>query len=428
MNFPNFDWTTRITLTLALALAAGCAPAMDDNTSDVDGLATAAHTEENTKDVLIEESTKDGRTDENIKGDAHENDGTEEIVDEDGAEDGAEDHTAPPAQLEALESCDVEPGASSQDIAQCVARVAIRGGTVNLPAGEFILSETLALPSGVELAGSGPQTVLSLDAGVDAPVLAIGSFENQPNANEIVSSVSVHSLSIFGNREEQNMESMDDAAWVPVAGIVVRAAQDVSIRGVTISDTISSGVMVDAGSERVSIDSVEVYDSSFDGITVQDSSEVIISKSTLQDNGAAGISFDWGVEDSEVVDSVISANGYTWGGGENPGIYMAMTTNTTVSDSQISENDGNGVVLTNQGMANDPSKTCSSENAFAKNTINSNGQFAFSVTHSACSDNRSVDNALRDNAWGPVFEPSCGQLEMVGGTCAGPGCEVTCAD
>ena len=330
--------------------------------------------------------------------------------------------------MNSVRICDVDPAGTGQDIIDCIERVTATNGTVNLPAGEFVVSETIVLPTGVELVGAGAQTVLSLDAGVDAPVLAIGSLDQQPDTNKMVSSVTVRDLSIFGNREEQNMESMDDAAWIPVAGIVVRAAHDVSIIGVTISDTISSGVMVDAGSERVLLQMVEVYDSSFDGITVQDSAEVTIQKSSLLSNGGSGISFDWGVLDSLVSGSVISDNGYTWGGGDNPGVYMAMTSNTIIEASDISDNDGNGVVLTNQGMANDPSMTCSSENLFSRNEISNNGRFGFSITHSTCTDNRSEENVTRDNAWGPVFETTCGQLDIVGNICEGPGCKATCVN
>ena len=132
--------------------------------------------------------------------------------------------------------------------------------------------------------------------------------------------------------------------------------------------------------------------------------------------------------DSLVSGSVISDNGYTWGGGDNPGVYMAMTSNTIIEASDISDNDGNGVVLTNQGMANDPSMTCSSENLFSRNEISNNGRFGFSITHSTCTDNRSEENVTRDNAWGPVFETTCGQLDIVGNICEGPGCKATCVN
>jgi parallel beta-helix repeat protein len=207
---------------------------------------------------------------------------------------------------------------------------------------------------------------------------------------------------------------------------VVRAAEDVQISSIIVTDTVSSGVMVDAGSERVSLSEVAVFDADFDGVTVQASARVRIEKSTLSGNGGAGVSFDWGVVDAEVLSTTITSNGRTWGGGDNPGVYMAMTSNSSLTGNTISRNDGNGVVLTNQGMAEVPSQTCASDNVFRGNTLEGNGQFAFWLTHATCTGNRSIDNATLRNAWGPIFEPVCGQMETVAATCEGAGCATTC--
>ena len=182
--------------------------------------------------------------------------------------------------------------------------------------------------------------------------------------------------------------------------------------------------MIDADSESVSLSRVTVLDTLFDGITVQASSDVHIKEATLEGNAGAGISFDWGVEDSSVSGSTVTDNGYEWGGGDNPGIYLAMSTGVEFTRNTITRNDGNGVVLTNQGMATDPAQTCSSDNRFTGNDISGNGQFAFWLTHATCVSNSAVNNSLRGNAWGPVFEPVTGQLDLRSNSCEGNGCEM----
>jgi|GEM_PF-4134950 len=438
MTLPTTDWTTRITLTLALALAAGCTPSMDA-TPAADGTFASAHTDGPTSDgpVIVEvEDTADESVKGSDEGDEHGDDSSEEPViaeepdvpnEEVKGEEAAEEATGEvTATFTPAAECAVGPGEGSAGIQQCLATVEAMGGIVTLEEGEYIVTDTITVPSGVELAGAGLQTVLTLDSGANVPVILVGQADENPTRR--ASQVVLRDFAIFGNGGDQTSESTDEAAWIPVAGIVFRNAADSKVANVAISETASSGVMIDAGSERIMLEVVEVIEAAFDGITVQASTEITVSRTTLQDNGGSGISFDWGVTDSVVVGSTILGNGYRWGGGDNPGVYMAMTSGVSVEGSTVSRNDGNGIVLTNQGMAADPTKTCSSANTFRSNTVSENGQFGFWLTHSTCEANRSIDNDMLSNAWGPVFEPVCGQLDTVAGTCEGPGCSATCGD
>ena len=424
------DWTTRITATLALALAAGCTPAADGNLL-AEGTLTAAQSEEgdgatfapNTefqsddqepqfKEVDLDHSDEEGDLDDPSE-DEDSNPDSTDVPEADDSE------TRPPAVELSAELCVAEPS-NAASIADCVALVTNRGGVVEVPAGEYEITKSIRVPSGVDIVGSGASTVVSLEGDAQAPVFIVGSAEETPTS--ITEEVSIRDLSIFGSAGDQASDTMAGAPWLPVAGIVVRSARDVTIDNVLISETASSGVMVDANSESVSLSRVTVLDALFDGITVQASSDVHIKDAMLEGNAGAGISFDWGVEDSSVSGSTVMDNGYEWAGGDNPGIYLAMSTRVDFTRNSIVRNDGNGVVLTNQGMATDPTQTCSSENRFIGNDISENGQFAFWLSHDTCASNSAVDNTLRGNAWGPVFEPVTGQLDLRSTTCEGAGC------
>lgn len=422
------DWTTRITATLALALAAGCTPAADGNLL-AEGTLTAAHSEEEDGATFAhnnEFETKDqqpqfkevdlDQSDEDLDDPNEEEDSA---PDTDDVPDADDSETRPPAIEVSAERCVAEASIAAS-IADCVSLVSNRGGVVELPAGEYLVTDSIRVPSGVDIVGSGASTVVSLEGDAQVPVFIVGSAEETPTST--TDEVSIRDLSIFGSAGDQPSDTVQGSPWLPVAGIVVRSAHDVTIDNVLISETASSGVMVDADSESVSLSRVTVLDALFDGITVQASSDVHIKEAMLEGNAGAGISFDWGVEDSSVSGSTVMNNGYEWAGGENPGVYLAMSTRVQFVRNSIVRNDGNGVVLTNQGMATDPAQTCSSENSFSGNDISENGQFAFYLSHAACASNSAVDNMLRGNAWGPVFEPVTGQLDLRSTTCEGAGC------
>jgi len=471
------NWTVRITATLALALAAGCAPS-PEATPSVDGRHELASIGGDESFELIEDKLDTDSEDPNFvpsndeggtppseepsqeptTGD-HKAEGAEggEGVTEppktdaeedgtaaEGAEDAAEDTGAdaepprdddnedkpaherpdenpePAATAFTSDYCEVSASENAEAIQNCIAQVAPNQGEVHLAPGEFTIVETIELPTGVTLTGSGPSTVLSLEGRTDMPVLAVGPLAEEPATTTV--DVAIRDLAIYGAAADQTSSTVPNAGWLPVSGILVRSAERVAIANVIISETAGAGVTVELGSRDVSLTDVQVYDGQFDGVAVQDTSNIRIERTILSGNAGAGLSFDWGVDGASVREAVIADNGYGWAGGDNPGIYMAMTFNSAIEKSEIIGNDGNGIVLTNQGMADSPSLTCSSNNSFHGNDISGNGQFGFWLTHGSCAGNTGNENILRQNVWGPVFEPVTGQLDQRHTVCEGNGC------
>ncbi len=462
------NWTARITATLALALAAGCAPTSDANLAADGRHELAAVNDEEGGFELVDEKTGGSElvpvnqgeqpTSEPTAGDKNEgdegvqeppkNEGDEgiqeppktdgddidaeagsESVDADaepprGSEENAsperpDEHPEPIANA-ATDYCEVSPGQGGEAIQVCLSQVAENQGEVHIAAGEYIVTETLQVPTGVTLVGAGATTVLTLEGRTDQPVLAVGSLSEEPAST--TTDVTIRDLAIYGAAEDQTSSTVPGANWLAVSGLLIRSAERVHVQGVIISETLGAGITVEVSSRDISMTDVQVYDGAFDGIAIQDSNNVRVERAILSGNGGAGLSLDWGVDGASVTEAVITDNGYSWAGGDNPGVYMAMTFNSAIEKSEIKHNDGNGIVLTNQGMADAPSQTCSSNNAFSGNDISGNGQFGFWLTHGTCADNTGFENTLRQNTWGPVFEPVTGQLDQRDTVCDGNGC------
>ena len=432
----TFDWTTRIVTTLALTLAAGCTVGLDADTAELAGSYEGANTDTfDRPDVGDTNPTSPGGDNDVLPdGDTEEPDATTEGEETTSGEETTEGEETKPEEDRVEETapdgvsaaCIAPPDAGEDGILICLDEVNAEGGQVFIGAGDYVITKTIALPSGVTLVGEGPATRLILDGGLDQPVLLVGSTDETPTG-ERVSGVTIANLTIDGARFDQSSESVPGAPWLSTAGIAIRHAISVQVQGVTVTETAGAGIQVDASAHDVLIQGANVNGSGFDGIAVSNSHNVSILGTVVTGNEGAGLSFDWGVTESLVLDSEITSNGGGWAGGQNPGVYVAMTSNTVFQGNTIADNDGNGVVLTNQGMAQSPAATCSMNNAFNDNVIEGNQQFGIWLTHTTCVGNSSTGNTYVNNAWGPVFEPVCGQLREDKTACEGSGCPNACA-
>ena len=244
-------------------------------------------------------------------------------------------------------------------INHAIARFGTLGGEVQLGPGIYVCDEPVLIhTNNITLRGSGEATCLKLAAKANCPVIIIGDPTSA--LKETVSGVRVSDLSIDGNRKEQQNECWDGScdsggkSAIRSCGIVIRRAEDVLVREVSIAHCRSGGLVTEKGCRRLTVRQMEASDNEFDGLACYETENSIFTGLQLHDNKAAGISADIHFNGNLLTDIFLSDNG-------THGIYLRDSRENLFQSIMI-RGSGRDAVFIDQ--VDDDPKTASTWNSF----------------------------------------------------------------
>lgn len=141
----------------------------------------------------------------------------------------------------------------------------------------------------------------------ELPVLVIGDTEINPRFR--VSNVLVENVIINGNMRNQKYEILGNAFdGIRNSGIVIRAADNVTIRNCVVFNCRSGGIVMEKGCKNILIENCELYANFFDGVAGCEGTNIKIVNCNLHSNYGAGLSFDWQFNDVEIINTVFHHN------------------------------------------------------------------------------------------------------------------------
>lgn len=179
--------------------------------------------------------------------------------------------------------------------------------TITVKANVYTLEDTFRITrSNVTLqAEQGAKFVLK--AGVNRPVLAIGSQAATPAT--WVENVVVKGLILDGNKDQQTSEYSSAAAWIRNNCIDVRKTRRLLIDNVSAANGRSGGLVISYDSSDIQVRNSSFNTNYFDGLAYYASERIFTSACTMLANGNAAISLDNALKDCLFSDCLADANG-----------------------------------------------------------------------------------------------------------------------
>jgi hypothetical protein len=273
----------------------------------------------------------------------------------------------------------VPPAGGATAINHAIARFGTLGGEVQLGPGIYECNEPVLLhTNNITLRGAGAATCLKLAASANCPVIIIG--DPSTRLDGITSGVRVSDLSIDGNRKEQQNECWDGAcdtggkSAIRSCGIVIRHAEDVLVREVSIAHCRSGGLVTEKGCRRLTVRQMEASDNEFDGLACYETENSIFTGLQLHDNKAAGISADIHFNGNLLTDIFLSDNG-------THGIYLRDSRENLFQSIMIHGSGRDGVFI---DQVDDDPKTASTWNSFVGMMISGSRGAAVRINSPNC--------------------------------------------
>lgn len=290
-------------------------------------------------------------------------------------------------------------GGNSADISQAIASLPPEGGSVVLGKSEFAISRPIVLDrDGVELRGTGPETILKLAAEANCSVLIVGSVSTP--VHRIVKDVSIRHLTIDGNRESQAWEccggpcDTGGATVIRNNGITIRGAEDICIEHVVTRRARSGGVVLEKRCRRILINDLESTDNHFDGLAAYETEDSQFSRLHLHHNQSAALSFDWKFNRNVIADSTLENNG-------SQGVFMRDAVENQFLNLKIQNNGLQGIFI---AQTESLPETACQKNSFTKLTVTQNKGHGLRVNDATCTGNVVVGSTFADNAQGNISQ------------------------
>ena len=275
------------------------------------------------------------------------------------------------------------------------------GGSVVLGKAEFLVSKPIVIDrDGVELRGTGPETVLKLASEANCSVVIIGSTSTP--VHRIVRDVSVRNLTIDGNREGQAWECCGgpcDNGGLSVIrnnGITIRGAEDVCIEHVVTRSARSGGVVLEKHCRRVFIHELESHNNHFDGLAAYETEDCTFSRLHLHHNQSAALSFDWKFNRNLITNSMLENNG-------SQGVFMRDSIENQFMNLTIQNNGLQGIFIAQTESLPD---TACLKNSFTKLTVTQNKGHGLRINDASCTGNIVSGSHFADNAQGDISQSS----------------------
>ncbi|MGZ2369512.1 right-handed parallel beta-helix repeat-containing protein [Ancylomarina sp. YFZ004] len=229
-----------------------------------------------------------------------------------------------------------------EDIQEAIDLISTNGGgTVYIRAGEYALSKGIHIKNS-NITISGEQgTILTLEAGVNQPVILIGSDTETPS--NTIENIKIESLEIDGNMAAQNSVTDPNRPWIRNNGIDVRAVNDLYLSELDIHHARSGGLVVSGNSSIIFIDKSSFHHNYFDGIALYASEDIQVSNFFCYDNQAAGLSLDNDLKYVMFSTGSIRNNG-------DVGIFARHSKELKFQDLLIADNQSHGCFLSHESM------------------------------------------------------------------------------
>lgn len=273
------------------------------------------------------------------------------------------------------------------------------GGSVVLGKSEFLISQPIVMDrDGIELRGTGPETVLKLAAEANCSVVIVGSTTTP--IPRIVKDVSVRNLTIDGNRERQAWECCGgpcDAGGLTVIrnnGITIRGAEDICIEQVTTRRARSGGVVLEKYCRRVLINELDSHENHFDGLAAYEAEDCTFTRLHLHHNQSAALSFDWKFNRNVISDSRLEFNG-------SQGVFMRDAVENQFRNLTIQNNGRQGIFIAQTESL--PGTACL-KNSFTNLTVTENKGHGLRVNDDTCTGNIVSGSRFTNNAEGDISQ------------------------
>lgn len=283
-------------------------------------------------------------------------------------------------------------------IMESIRSLPAEGGSVVLGSSEFLIHKPIVIDrDGVELRGTGPDTVLKLAAEANCSVIIVG-FTSTP-VPRIVHDVAVRLLSIDGNRESQAWECCGgpcDSGGVSVIrnnGITVRGAEDIRLENIITRRARSGGVVLEKYCRRISIDHLDSHDNHFDGLAAYEAENCTFTNLHLHHNQSAALSFDWKFNRNVIADSTLEFNG-------SQGVFMRDAVENIFRNVTIQNNGRQGIFIAQSELLD----TACTNNSFTKLTVTSNKGHGLRVNDESCVGNVVTGSTFTANAEGNISQ------------------------
>ncbi len=191
------------------------------------------------------------------------------------------------------------------------------GGTVFIPAGQYVLDGMIHINrSHVALRGE-PGTLLCMGDHVQHPNLLIGTDANLlergegyvPSKKDKIRDVIISGIEFDGNKDKQDSELHPAKPWLRNNAIDIRAVDDLLIEHVDTHDARSGGIVAGWHCEHITIRNVRSHHNFFDGIALYASRHVLVSDFLCYSNIAAGLSMDHRLVDITFSNGQLYENG-----------------------------------------------------------------------------------------------------------------------
>ncbi len=275
------------------------------------------------------------------------------------------------------------------------------GGSVVLGKSVFMVSQPIVIDrDGIELRGTGPETILQLAANANCSVVIVGS--PMTPVSRIVRDVSIRHLTIDGNRDAQAWECCGgpcDSGGLSVIrnnGITVRGAEDVSIEHVVTRRARSGGVVLEKNCRRVLVHDLESHDNYFDGLAAYETEDCTFTRLHLHHNQSAALSFDWKFNRNLIADSTLENNG-------SQGVFMRDAVENRFRNVTIQNNGQQGIFIAQTELL--PGTACLN-NSFTKLTVTANKGHGLRINDASCTGNVVTGSRFADNAQGDISDTS----------------------
>ncbi len=235
------------------------------------------------------------------------------------------------------------------------------GGTIFIRSGVYRLTAGIHIGrSNVSVVGE-PGVLLTLAAGVNQPVVLVGTDAQVPARR--IENISITQIEIDGNRAEQTSETDPARPWIYNNGIDVRMVSDLNLEDLDIYNTRSGGIVVSWKSERLFVGDCSLHENEFDGLALYDSEDILISNILCYENVAAGISLDADLRMVSFDNGIVRDNG-------TGGIFVRNSSYLSFRDLMVSGNGEDGCFLSHAALGDESGVTqlCFSSCSFFNNS------------------------------------------------------------
>ena len=272
------------------------------------------------------------------------------------------------------------------------------GGSIVLGKAEFLVSRPIVIDrDGIELRGTGPDTILKLAAEANCSVLIVGSTLTP--VPRIVKDVSVRNLLIDGNREAQAWEccggpcDQGGESVIRNNGITVRGAEDVCIENVVTRRARSGGIVLEKYCRRVLIRDVESHDNHFDGLAAYEAEDCTFTRLHLHHNQSAALSFDWKFNRNTISDSRLEFNG-------SQGVFMRDAVENVFRNLTIQNNGMQGIFMAQSELFD----TACLKNSFTNLNVSENKGHGLRINDATCKGNSVSGSRFANNTAGDISQ------------------------